>query len=245
MNAPIIPMAAGTKYSAANSLSLHITPPLLLPDPLQMFPLLFSFPFFPFLCYPFLTGSYGTEYLRNEIRTMPNFLPHLSLNVLLDYSLRLVDCILPFFSGIIIFYLTSIKERKTTKREALQKRLDSFYIPYYQFYCRKILNFNLLNSYPTNDIVDFLEFLSKNICNMETQSQSAYFCLYSSFSALFEARRGTPHYFLSTCSDKFECDFTVFNSKIFAEYSDICRTLKLPAPSKELCKRPSTLPPHT
>lgn len=171
--------------------------------------------------------------------------PELTINNLLDYSLRLVDAVLPFASGIIIFYLTIGKEKQTTRKDVLQKRLESFYIPYYQYYCRKLLSINELSSFSTEHIHELFEFLSKNICNMGTDSQAMYSDFYLSYCDLLEARRGTPHYFLGICSNKFEACFTALSNQIFAEYSDICHKLKLPAPSKKLCTRPDFSQPNT
>lgn len=167
--------------------------------------------------------------------------PELTINNLLDYSLRLVDAVLPFASGIIIFYLTTGKEKRTTRKDTLQKRLDSFYIPYYQYYCRKLLSINELSSFPTEHIHELFEFLSKNICNMGTQSQAMYSDFYLSYCDLLNARNAKPGYFLSICSKKFENSFTALSNQIFTEYSDICHKLKLPAPSNKLCTRPDFL----
>lgn len=179
------------------------------------------------------------------IADIPQTIHELSVDKLLDYSLRLVNSILPFASGIIIFYLTIGKEKRISKEDVLKKRLENFYIPYYQFYCRKLLSTNELSSFSTETIYELFEFLSKNICNMGTESQTMYYNFYLSFCELLEARKGTTNYFLSTCSKKFETCFTELSNQIFVEYSDICRKLKLPAPSKRLCTRPDFSQPNT
>ena len=168
-----------------------------------------------------------------------------SLEIILNFFLQLSNSILPFASGIIIFYLTYGKERKVRKCDALQKRLDAFYIPYYQFYCRKLLNTNALYSFSTEQIYELFELLSKNIHNMGASSQALYSDFYLAYCDLCAARDGKPHHFLSTCSATFEQSFTALSNQLFEEYIDICHSLKLPTPAKELCKRPDFLPPDT
>lgn len=53
-----------------------------------------------------------------------------TLEIILNFLLELSNSILPFASGIIIFYLTYGKEKKLKRSEVLQKRLDTFYVPY-------------------------------------------------------------------------------------------------------------------
>ena len=64
---------------------------------------------------------------------MSDFFTGFNIDKFFDYLLKILQTILPYASGIIIFYLTSIKESRLTKKAALQKRLDSFYIPFFQF----------------------------------------------------------------------------------------------------------------
>lgn len=168
-----------------------------------------------------------------------------TLEIILNFLLELSNSILPFASGIIIFYLTYGKEKKVKKSEALQKRLDTFYVPYYQFYCRKLLNINALYSFSTEQIYELFELLSKNIYNMGTVSQALYSDFYLAYCDLHDARNGKPHYFISTCSAAFEKSFTVLSNQLFEEYTDICHSLKLPTPAKELCKRPDFSLPGT
>lgn len=168
-----------------------------------------------------------------------------TLEIILNFLLELSNSILPFASGIIIFYLTYGKEKKLKRSEVLQKRLDTFYVPYYQFYCRKLLNINALYSFSTEQICELFELLSKNIYNMGTLSQALYSDFYLAYCDLFEARNGKPHYFISTCSTDFEMRFTALSNQLFEEYTDICHSLKLPSPAKELCKRPDFSLPDT
>lgn len=176
---------------------------------------------------------------------MSDFFTGFNIDKFFDYLLKILQTILPYASGIIIFYLTSIKESRLTKKAALQKRLDSFYIPFFQFYCRNLLSINHLSSFSDAEIHKFFEFLSANLCNMGASSQAAYSNFYLSFCDLLDARRGTQHYFLSTCSENFENNFTELSNQVFKEYKDICHKLHVPKPAEELCKRPHTLPPHT
>lgn len=176
---------------------------------------------------------------------MSDFFAGFTIDKLFNYLLEILKTILPYTSGIIVFYLTSVKEKRTSNQNALQKRLETFYIPFFQFYCRNLLNTNALSSLSNTDIHSFLKFLSENLCNMGTLSQATYTNFYLSFCDLLEARRGTPHYFLSVCSKKFEENFTELTNQVFKEYTDICRKLHAPIPAKELCKRPSLLQPNT
>ena len=176
---------------------------------------------------------------------MSNFFAGFTIDKLLNYFLKILQMALPYASGISIFYLTLLKENQLSKKAALQKRLDSFYIPFFQFYCRNLLSTNQFSAFPDTDIHNFFKFLSANICNMGTQSQAAYSDFYLSFCSLLDARHGKPHCFLSVCSKKFENDFTKLCNQIFTEYRDICRKLHAPKPAKELCQRPHTLPRHT
>ena len=176
---------------------------------------------------------------------MSDFFTGFNIDKFFDYLLKILQTILPYASGIIIFYLTSIKESRLTKKAALQKRLDSFYIPFFQFYCRKLLSINHLSSFSDAEIHKFFEFLSANLCNMGASSQAAYSNFYLSFCDLLDARRGTQHYFLSTCSENFENNFTELSNQVLKEYKYICHKLHVPKPAEELCKRPHTLPPHT
>lgn len=168
-----------------------------------------------------------------------------TLEIILNFFLQLSNSVLPFASGIIIFYLTYGKEKKVRKYDVLRKRLDSFYVPYYQFYCRKLLSTNTLYSFSTEQIHELFELLSKNIYNMGTLSQALYSDFYLAYCDLCDARSGKPHCFLSTCSMNFEQRFTALSNQLFEEYIDICHNLKLPTPAKELCKRPDFLPPDT
>ena len=56
---------------------------------------------------------------------MSDFFTGFNIDKFFDYLLKILQTILPYASGIIIFYLTSIKESRLTKKAALQKRLDS------------------------------------------------------------------------------------------------------------------------
>ena len=183
--------------------------------------------------------------MQRSVTITSDFFKGFTIFTLLDYLLEILKTILPYASGIIIFYLTRIWENRTAKKAALQKRLDSFYIPFFQFYCQKLLSTNYLISFSDADLYKLFKFLSDNICNMGTCSQATYSDFYLSFCDLLEARRGTPHYFLSTCSEKFENNFTKLCKQVFKEYGDICHKLHAPKPAEELCQRPPLSQLHT
>lgn len=113
---------------------------------------------------------------------MSDFFAGFTIDKLFNYLLEILKTILPYTSGIIVFYLTSVKEKRTSNQNALQKRLETFYIPFFQFYCRNLLNTNALSSLSNTDIHSFLKFLSENLCNMGTLSQATYTNFYLSFA---------------------------------------------------------------
>lgn len=158
------------------------------------------------------------------------------------FFLKILDTIIPFASGVFIFYLTSRKEKRISKNEVRRNRLNAFYIPYYQFYCKKLLNTNRISSFSYEQIYEVIELMGKNICNMGTKTQALYPELYLSYrELLLSCAQNANNVPSKDAADNFELIFTKVNDQVFAEYKDICHKLKLPAPAKEVLKRSAQL----
>lgn len=147
-----------------------------------------------------------------------------------QFVLKALNAIPPFASGIIIFYLTSIKENKISKLNTLKERMTLLYIPFYKFYYRKMLYKNDLSSFSDEIIKEVFDLLSNNLHNMDTKSQLLYTDFYLAFCDLLKACDGNAGYFLSECNYCLDKAFNNLSLQLLREYKGICRKLRLPKP---------------
>lgn len=152
------------------------------------------------------------------------------IELILEFLLELFKIILPFLSGIIIFYLTSSKEDKINKNSVLKERLNNLYIPFYQLFCRYLLFKLPPNSLSNKSLLEFLKLFSENVHLMGSFSQYHYPDFYEALLNMYEVNDGSKDYSAELVKTKFNDAFKEMSQALFKEYSDICSKLKLQKP---------------
>lgn len=147
----------------------------------------------------------------------------------IDQIISVLNVITPFASAIILFYLASAKEKRISKADVYKERLQNYYIPFYQMYCRGHLFDYPIQEMPFKNRGLFLDLFSKNIQYMDTKTQSLYPRYYSAFLALMEAEESNSSD-LESCKTKFADIFRQITKSTFAEYKHLLRKLKMPIP---------------
>lgn len=136
----------------------------------------------------------------------------------------------PIFA-IVMFVLSSNRSDKVSMKDVLRKRLDSFYVPFYQRYSAGFLSKNLISDLSIESFTHLLDLLTQNIHYMGTKSQSYYPEVYQAFlQYAFHEEEISPQE-LKKLKDRFDDSFKAIAKAIFEEYRDICRKLKLPKPA--------------
>lgn len=134
-------------------------------------------------------------------------------------------------ASFIAIYLSAMKENFALKQKIQRERLDNFYIPFYQMYCRGLLDTNNLSTMGFESRGKFLDLMSKNIVFMGRKSQSLYPEYYKAFLNMLEADDGNPQYPLEECQNNFDYVFDKLAKTVFNEYRRILKKSYLPVPS--------------
>lgn len=146
-----------------------------------------------------------------------------------DQIISALNVITPFASAIILFYLASAKEKRISKADVYRERLQNYYIPFYQMYCRGYLFHYPIQDMPFENRGLFLDLFSKNIQYMDSKTQSLYPRYYRAFLALMEAEESNTGQ-LESCKSEFSDIFQQITESTFAEYKHLLRKLKMPVP---------------
>ena len=135
------------------------------------------------------------------------------------------------FASFIAIYLSAMKENFALKQKIQRERLDNFYIPFYQMYCRGLLDTNNLSTMGFENRGKFLDLMNKNIVFMGRKSQALYPEYYRAFLNMLEADNGNSQYPLKECQNNFDDIFDKLAKTVFNEYKRILRKSYLPVPS--------------
>ncbi|MEY8524542.1 hypothetical protein AALA90_16160 [Lachnospiraceae bacterium 38-10] len=147
----------------------------------------------------------------------------------IDQIIDILNIIIPFASALILFYLASFKEKRISKTDVYKERLQNYYIPFYQMYCRGYLFDYPIQDMPLKSRGLFLDLFSQNIQYMDAKTQSLYPRYYRAFIALMEAEEsGTSE--LKSCKSEFADIFCQITASTFSEYKHLLRKLKMPVP---------------
>ena len=146
-----------------------------------------------------------------------------------DQIISALNVITPFASAIILFYLASAKEKRISKADVYRERLQNYYIPFYQMYCRGYLFHYPIQDMPFENRGLFLDLFSKNIQYMDSKTQSLYPRYYRAFLALMEADESNADG-LESCKSEFADIFQQITASTFSEYKHLLRKLKMPVP---------------
>lgn len=142
---------------------------------------------------------------------------------------EILNIVVPFISALIMFYLSCAKEKRVSKSEAYKERLQNYYIPFYQMYCRGFLFDFPIEKMPFENRGLFLDLFSKNLQYMDSKSQSLYPKYYRAFLELMEAEE-TDASNLAECEYNFSIAFSEITKSTFSEYKRLLRKLKMPVP---------------
>lgn len=149
----------------------------------------------------------------------------------LSFFLEVLKISLPTISAIVLFILANKHETTIKKRETLEKRLQDFYIPFYQMCLRGRLDINRLSQMDFETRSLFLDLFVGNIHLMGCDSQQLVKQYYSAYLDFLEADDDNPLYPKSVAEERLDTAFNKLRSSISSEYIDICRSLKLPVPA--------------
>ena len=146
-----------------------------------------------------------------------------------DQIVDILNIVVPFASALVMFHLSSAKEKRITKSDVYRERLDNYYIPFYQMYCRGFLFEYPIKEMPFENRGAFLDLFSKNLQYMDTKTQSLYPKYYRAFLDLMEVESSGAENL-----NKYQTAFAEIFSKIakntFSEYKRLLRKLKMPVP---------------
>ena len=134
-------------------------------------------------------------------------------------------------ASFIAIYLSAMRDKYALKQEIRRERLNNFYIPFYQMYCRGFLSINNLSTMGFESRGKFLDLMSKNIVFMGQKSQALYPEYYKAFLDMLEADNGNPDYPLDICQKNFDNIFDKLSKEVFIEYRRILKKSCLPVPS--------------
>lgn len=152
-----------------------------------------------------------------------------SVNLTTDQIISLLNVIIPFASALILFYLASNKERWVSRTAVYRERLEHYYIPFYQMYCRGFLFDYPICEMPFENRNLFLDLFSKNLQYMDKKTQSLFPKYYRIFLDLMESEASGSNdleYYKTAFADIF-CEIS---KSTFAEYKRLLRKLKMPVP---------------
>lgn len=147
-----------------------------------------------------------------------------------DALLRVFEITVPSIFAVALFILAGKKEAGIKERDALQQRLDSFYIPFYQLYMRGLLGVSPLGNRSFEVSGKFLDLFMNNIHLMGSQSQALVQRYYVAYLNKLEADHGNPMFSISDTQKELDDTFNELTRLIQSEYIQICHKLKLPKP---------------
>lgn len=147
-----------------------------------------------------------------------------------DHIIAILQILVPFVSAVLLYYLATIKETKVSKHKVYRERLDHYYIPFYQMYCRGFLSEEYpMGERPFDNRKTFLDLFSNNLQYMDATSQSLYSRYYQAFLNLMEAEHENP-LMLPAAKQEMNSVFDAIAKATFKEYKRLLRRLKLPVP---------------
>lgn len=144
----------------------------------------------------------------------------------------IIQSLIPSATSIILFYLAVVKDSLSSKRKTSKERLENYYVPFYQLYCRGLLNELKLSQFDMKARGQFLDLFSSKLHYMDTSSQRLYAKFYHAFLNLLDAE-DDPADTETLLNAQKELDniFTEISTMTLAEYKRLIRYLKLPRPS--------------
>lgn len=151
--------------------------------------------------------------------------------MIFDLIANIASDIYPYIFSIIMFVLSSSRENKTSKKEILNKRLDLFYVPFYQQYIRGFFSINAISDMSVESCSKILDLFVGNIQYMGSESQALVPKYYQAYLNHFLPEDDWTNETKIKNKEKFDCVFKEITNAIFFEYKDICRKLKLPKPA--------------
>lgn len=152
----------------------------------------------------------------------------------MDFSaytlLRIFEITVPSIFAVILFILAGKREAAIKERDVLQRRLDNFYIPFYQLYIRGLLGVNPLGKRSFEISGKFLDLFMNNIHLMGSPSQALVQKYYLAYLNKLEADHGNSSFSISDSQKELDDVFNELTILIQSDYIQICHKLKLPTP---------------
>ncbi|RHQ84475.1 hypothetical protein DWX89_09240 [Coprobacillus sp. AF21-8LB] len=150
-------------------------------------------------------------------------------------AIDLLSITVPFITAVLLAWINNRTSKKQIRTDALHKRFDEFYFPFY----KKYISLNLyskgceLSHMDLQIIGDFTFLCIDNMYLMDSNSQKYVPLLYTAYLNLIEIKSD-----ISTILDfehpllkDYDNIFNPLAKSVFEEYKDICNKLQLPKPA--------------
>lgn len=147
----------------------------------------------------------------------------------------LLSITVPFITAVLLAWINNRTSRKQIRTDALHKRFNEFYFPFY----KKYISLNLyskeyeLSHMELENIEDFTFLCIDNMYLMDSNSQKYVPDLYTAYLNLIEIKSdiSTALDFEHPLLKDFDNVFNPLVNSVFEEYKDICNKLQLPKPA--------------
>lgn len=147
----------------------------------------------------------------------------------------LLSITVPFITAVLLAWINNRTSKKQIRTDALHKRFDEFYFPFY----KKYISLNLyskeyeLSHMELENIEDFTFLCIDNMYLMDSNSQKYVPDLYTAYLNLIEIKSdiSTALDFEHPLLKAFDNVFNPLVNSVFEEYKDICNKLQLPKPA--------------